>query len=420
MRLAYVALTRACHRCTVIVDETKALGSTAMAWLLLAADEQGAADPLTATKVAVDRAKGNVAQQIEACLQSPDVDVIEAPDEVSPDDATVLVEDGSAVAMQVVPVTRRLARTGRTASFSSLVAAGPRGADFEHDRDGGTGRASQSGDDDSGTTIPLAGFPGGAAVGTLLHGILEAWDFAGPADARAAVATEHLQHAGHSPVAINRVIAALEGVLETPMSVNGETLRLAEVCSKRRFDEMQFLLPVHPGGAATPFSPASFAATLERHATRPVIRAAAERASRLAFSDLEGYLTGFIDCVFHHGDRWYLVDWKSNFLGMAAESYDQAGVEQAMLHHDYALQYHLYCVALDRWLRRFDPQFDWDRDFGGVLYVFLRGVAPAHEPGCGVFVDRPSAAMVRGLGAHFEAGGDGADGAAGASAGGSQ
>jgi exodeoxyribonuclease V beta subunit len=64
----------------------------------------------------------------------------------------------------------------------------------------------------------------------------------------------------------------------------------------------------------------------------------------------------------------------------------------------YVLQYHLYVVALDRWLRLRVPGYDYARDFGGVYYLFLRGIDPA-RPDLGVFRDRPEPELVRALGA---------------------
>jgi len=67
--------------------------------------------------------------------------------------------------------------------------------------------------------------------------------------------------------------------------------------------------------------------------------------------------------------------------------------------HHYFLQYHLYVVALHRYLSARLPDYDYDRHFGGVYYLFLRGMSPAHAPGCGVFRDRPARELVEALSA---------------------
>jgi exodeoxyribonuclease V beta subunit len=68
-----------------------------------------------------------------------------------------------------------------------------------------------------------------------------------------------------------------------------------------------------------------------------------------------------------------------------------------MAEHDYFLQYHLYVVAADRWLRRRVKGYDYEKRFGGVFYLFARGMSPAHAAGTGVFFDRPRAALVGAL-----------------------
>ena len=123
---------------------------------------------------------------------------------------------------------------------------------------------------------------------------------------------------------------------------------------------------------------------------------------------LAGFLRGFIDLAFEHRGRWYVVDYKSNFLGPSPDDYQSPRVTNAMIGHHYFLQYHLYVVALHRYLGVRVPTYDYDRHFGGVYYLFLRGMAPHYPRGTGTFFDRPSRAMIEGLsdaiaGQHAEA-----------------
>jgi exodeoxyribonuclease V beta subunit len=67
-----------------------------------------------------------------------------------------------------------------------------------------------------------------------------------------------------------------------------------------------------------------------------------------------------------------------------------------MLQHSYFLQYHLYTVAADLYLSRRICGYEYDKHFGGVFYVFFRGLDP-EKPGRGIFRDRPSAALVYAL-----------------------
>ena len=117
--------------------------------------------------------------------------------------------------------------------------------------------------------------------------------------------------------------------------------------------------------------------------------------------ELRGYLKGFVDLVFRHDERFYLVDYKSNWLGSASEDYAQDALQQAMAREGYHLQVLLYTVALRRWLVRRIPDFDYERHMGGACYLFLRGMGPEYrQPDgvpCGVYATRPARALIEAL-----------------------
>lgn len=81
-------------------------------------------------------------------------------------------------------------------------------------------------------------------------------------------------------------------------------------------------------------------------------------------------LKGFIDLVFRHDGRYYLLDYKSNWLGEDREAYTQQAMIQAMRLHRYDLQYQLYSLALHRYLRHRIADYHYERHFGGVIYLF--------------------------------------------------
>ena len=129
------------------------------------------------------------------------------------------------------------------------------------------------------------------------------------------------------------------------------------------------------------------------------LRDYAERARGLGFSQLTGFLRGFIDAVFFNGEQYFLVDYKSNHLGNHQADYRGDALVKPMIGHDYVLQYLLYAVALDRHLRERLEGYDYDVHFGGAYYLFLRGFAESHEEGCGVFFDRPPREIIEGMSA---------------------
>jgi exodeoxyribonuclease V beta subunit len=126
--------------------------------------------------------------------------------------------------------------------------------------------------------------------------------------------------------------------------------------------------------------------------------------SAVDFQVMKGYLKGFIDLVFVHRGRWYIVDYKSNHLGDRMADYGPANLQSAMAKHHYYLQYLLYTVALHRYLKFRMQNYDYRTHFGKVYYLFLRGMSPYYNPGHGVFQDRPTSGLIEALSSLFEKG----------------
>ena len=109
---------------------------------------------------------------------------------------------------------------------------------------------------------------------------------------------------------------------------------------------------------------------------------------------LEGLMTGLIDLTYRHAGRWYVVDYKSNRL----PGYDPATLQHAMAHSEYDLQALIYTLALHRWLGfRLGDAYDYARDFGGVRYLFCRGIDAANGDGAGVHAQRFAPELVHAL-----------------------
>ena len=122
----------------------------------------------------------------------------------------------------------------------------------------------------------------------------------------------------------------------------------------------------------------------------------------MGFRPLRGLLKGFVDLVFRHDGRVYLLDWKSNHLGNRVTDYGPDGMARAMDEHHYHLQYLLYAAALHRYLAHRQPGYRYDDHFGGAVYVFLRGVDGS--PGHGLFRSRPAGDRVEALARYLEEG----------------
>ncbi|MDO7897251.1 exodeoxyribonuclease V subunit beta [Pseudomonas citrulli] len=114
---------------------------------------------------------------------------------------------------------------------------------------------------------------------------------------------------------------------------------------------------------------------------------------------LNGMFKGFIDLTFEHGGRYYVADYKSNWLGVDDAAYTPQAMEQSILDNRYDLQYVLYLLALHRQLKARLPDYDYDRHVGGALYLFLRGTRSASR---GVYFTKPPRALIEQLDRLFQ------------------
>jgi exodeoxyribonuclease V beta subunit len=94
---------------------------------------------------------------------------------------------------------------------------------------------------------------------------------------------------------------------------------------------------------------------------------------------------GFIDLLFEYDGKFYVADYKSTWLGDSIDYYQSATLYENNQHHLYDLQYLIYCLALHRYLKNVLPDYDPDVHFGGVYYLYLRGMHSQNTQGEGVF-----------------------------------
>ncbi|WP_286691089.1 UvrD-helicase domain-containing protein [Aeromicrobium sp. REDSEA-S38_B2] len=269
---------------------------------------------------------------------------------------------------------------------------------------------------------PWAELAGGAALGTLVHGVLEHVDV-GADDLDAEVRRRVEEELASRPLAVDvDVLApALVGALSTPLGPLADDLTLAEALGRRPFREMEFELPLAGGdsvrAAGRTGTLADVADLMEAHLPSgdPLRPFAAElRDASLRGRTLRGYLTGSIDLLLRlDGDRTLVVDHKTNRLesgalveaGGGLEAYAPERLADAMLHTTYPLQALLYAVAQHRFLRWRLRGYDPDVHLAGVLYLFVRGMTGPDGPRgadgspFGVFAWRPPSALVLDLSA---------------------
>ncbi|ACT11964.1 MULTISPECIES: exodeoxyribonuclease V subunit beta [Pectobacterium] len=374
LRLLYVALTRSIYHCSVGVapiqrsrkkDGSSDMHQSALGYLLQRGKEAEAA-------TLVSELEGMVGDGVALTpLQATE-------EQRWQPDRPELAE------LRARHIERQLRDGWRVTSYSGLQQHGSAGAqDLVPRLDIEAIGERQEGDE---TQLTPHTFPRGASPGTFLHSLFETLDFTQPVDD--GWLAEQLQLQGFEAHWQPVLKAWMNTLLQTPLNEQGITLSALDNADKQA--ELQFYIPIE-----APIQ----AAQLDRLAKHHDPLSA--RCPALSFQQVKGMLKGFIDLVFRWEGRYYLLDYKSNWLGPDASAYTQTAMMQSMAEHRYDLQYQLYTLALHRYLRHRIADYDYERHFGGVFYLFLRGVEESH-PGNGIFACRPSAEFVFGLDTLFK------------------
>jgi exodeoxyribonuclease V beta subunit len=405
VRLAYVALTRASQRCYLAWGAVNKGEDAALGYLLHAPDGVRTApagalvDELAASAQAGrERYQEELAAMAEA--SGGTLRVTETPRPL-PAEVVFQPRDGAPVHLERLPPPAAIPRDWGVTSYSALVVGRAEGAEHP-DRDEGTAPPATAPAPDLGARprLDIFAFPRGARAGTCLHAILEELDFpAADGSALEAVVERQLRAHGFDLGWTPAVAANLTGVLTAPLLgdplLGGETnFRLRDLQGGDRLTELEFHLTL---GRVTP---EGLARCLADGPDLPPGLATA--AASLGFKPLRGLLKGFVDLVFRHWGRYYLLDWKSNHLGDRVEEYGPAALARAMDEHHYHLQYLLYAAALHRYLGHRLPGYRYAEHFGAAVYVFLRGVDPLGR--YGIFRARPTEARVEALARYLEQG----------------
>jgi exodeoxyribonuclease V beta subunit len=386
LRLIYVALTRAVHRCVLVVGcYDKKDGTRSLLNWMLAGTRQDAAQwrKSEIEPEEIDSLWRTLANDSEGAIVLEDLPSGEG-------EPLPWGEEKPAFSAPRPPIVPEGWRIG---SYSAIT-SGATHEDAARDHDA---RIDQPASEHAPETPPSAPvpegdilrFPRGAAAGDCVHALFESIDFTRPGTHPAAIsrvlAAHPLRAAGGSP--LPRMLSnMLADVLASPLLGDEQMpLRLETVPLSRRLTEFGFYLP---------------APRLEIDKLDTWLSGHGYGGPRLAARDLTGYLKGYIDLVFEHSDRYWVLDWKTNHLGDTPSAYAPAALEAAMKRHGYHLQHLLYTVALHRHLRRTLPDYDYDRHMGGTLYLFVRGVRPGWRVEgvpAGVFRHRASRAVIESL-----------------------
>ena len=406
LRLLYVALTRAKHRCYLAWGHINRADTSALAYLLHGGSDQAAANPAEdQTLILKNQFKGKTNAdlledlgRLEARSQNS-IKVTSLPNGSVPE-RVPLQGEVTAEPLFCRRFTERIDRTWKISSFSSLVSTGASDADLP-DRDDSVDRLDADHtpvSDELGPTNDQSGmsvfdFPRGARAGSFFHDIFEHYDFTGnQTEPLPTMVAGKLQQYGFDAKWQQTVCTAISTVLAVPLKAGLSPFRLGSLKAGNRMNEMEFYFPLNP------VTPAKMKQIFEKSGRRSRLHRFPIRLEKLSFAPSRGYMKGYIDMVFSHQERFYLLDWKSNHLGSTLGHYDQVALQTTMESHYYILQYHIYTLALHQFLRHRQPNYRYEKDFGGVFYIFIRGVNELEGPEYGVYYDRPDPDLIHNMG----------------------
>ena len=228
--------------------------------------------------------------------------------------------------------------------------------------------------------------PKGAHTGNLVHNILEQLDFQKPDTLKSLIndSFNRLRYGYHEykPVLDENIRLLLKKRLT-------DSISLDRIAPRQRIAELEFAYPSSPDMLR------KIANIFKKYPSNRIPSSWIAHSSLGKANVRASMLRGFIDLVFESDGKLYILDWKTNHLGNQAAAYSQSAMTQAMSQHNYYLQYCLYCIALKRHLQTRWPETPFYERFGGVFYLFIRGVEDSGDNG--VFFDRPNEAFLDAL-----------------------
>lgn len=388
IRLLYVALTRAEYRCYLCWGVMRDAESSAMAYLLHQQRERenglGVFSFPELSDEAVLKDLNDLASESAHTIHISNMPVAEP----MADD----FEDVKHEEFLCKEFSGTVESAWRIASFSSLTQSKAQRYSEGQDYDAVISSLHSDSDRElSATQNDIFAFPHGAAAGVFMHDLLENLDFTAEREIVAESVQRKLMEYGYDISWQDALCSMLDNVLHVNLLRGFPGLKLACVPNDSKIAEMEFYYPV------SRFNRGELQNLFQRFYGSSRFAGFSEKLADIAPSTLNGFLKGFIDLIFEFQGRYYLLDWKSNFLGNTVDSYHQDRLGLIMEKEMYILQYHIYTIALHRYLASRLTEYTYKDNFGGIFYIFLRGVSKQRGPECGIFYDLPHHDLVAAL-----------------------
>ena len=223
--------------------------------------------------------------------------------------------------------------------------------------------------------------PAGSSFGELIHAMFENIDFKQSvlAEANQEVLVNAINKAGFDINLLKPISDLVDNVMTKDIGLTHTPgLILSDIHNDLKISEMFFSFKVED----IPWH--KLAEKLDGKTESLFSENLALLLKELKQDSYHGFLTGFVDLMFEHGGKLYILDWKSNFLGTTPKDYNQKGMLASMQEHRYFLQMFLYAEAAERYFRNRFKSHEFPQIFGGAYYLFARGIR-GNEGDTGIF-----------------------------------
>ncbi|MDG1138423.1 MAG: exodeoxyribonuclease V subunit beta [Opitutales bacterium] len=391
-RVLYVGLTRSASRCYIYHAPTKVLQEMEMpaqvrmmrSWCSQGQDckdgsSGGGVDSLTGSGNSVREASMSWISSLEGKAEHQ----MFSANELVPHASSDFLQNTERVHMLEAEIWNKEAKIPSAKIVESFSGLSKQVGFDGRDLDGVNNQKDQTPDFFGAEESPIFEFPAGANAGNFMHDLFEHLTFSDSSDWETFIGDKLKQHQYDSRKWTTTILGMVRKVMSTELHRGFSLQKLKE---PDRLEEMEFHFPMASGFLPDLTNSLPADGILKRYLGR-----LNEEDFRRITAD--GYLKGLIDLIFRVNGKYYLLDWKSNKLGGQARGFGQQEVENEMLTHHYVLQYHFYVVALHRFLRSRMQNYSYERNFGGVYYLFVRGMNPGSKSG--IYSDLPDPKTIR-------------------------
>ncbi|MCX8123141.1 MAG: exodeoxyribonuclease V subunit beta [Spirochaetes bacterium] len=222
-------------------------------------------------------------------------------------------------------------------------------------------------------------FPAGSIPGLCIHKIFETVDFT-DSNSIPDVVARVLPVYGIDMQWADVITTMVKNVITVPL--HESFIPLSHVPTNKRRNEIEFYYPIEN------LTSKKLIEVFNEHSL--FTQQYGQALQQLWFADISGFMHGYIDMVFEHDGAYYIVDWKSNLLGTSIDDYHRSKLHNTIASHLYFLQYTIYAVALHRYLElMLGKSYNYQKQFGGIFYIFVRGVDSVKGCEYGIFYDKP-------------------------------